>query len=100
MSAKSIAPVATDPTAGLIADLGFAPARIVRPTRPRTALDYRRDVDLAIIEAAGEIIAKRVPEKHRAAVSKLIANQLHHLSTPALGWPSAVLPTPDRSDWR
>jgi len=86
----------TDPTA-------FAakyPAKAAPTVKPRTATDWRRDVDLAIIMAAGDLVAELVPAEHRDEVARLIANQLHHLSTPALGWPSAVLPTPARSDWR
>lgn len=71
-----------------------------RVVKPRTATDWRRDVDLAIIMAAGNLVAELVPEEHRDAVATLIANQLHHLSTPALGWPSEVLPQPARSEWR
>jgi|SRR5690348_4777572 hypothetical protein len=76
------------------------PAKPAPAPKPRTAVDYRRDVDAAIIAKAGELVADLVPEEHRDEVSRLIANQLHHLSTPALGWPSEVLPVPDRSDWR
>jgi hypothetical protein len=68
--------------------------------RPKTPRDYARDVDLAIIAAAGALVNDLVPAGDRAAVARLIANQLHHLSTPTLGWPSLTLPRPDRADWR
>lgn len=91
------------PVADLIASLGFAPkpaAAPAKPARPLTARDYVRNVDLAIIIAAGEAVDEIVPEKFRAEVKQLVANQLHHLSTPKAGWPSTNLPTPDRSEWR
>jgi len=102
MTAKTATPTVADVTASLIADLGGLPKRTVkaRPSKPLGAADWRRTVDLAIIIAAGDLVTELVPEKHRDEVANLIANQLHHLSTPALGWPSTVLPTPDRSDWR
>jgi hypothetical protein len=75
------------------------PARTVT-VKPRTATDWRRDVDLAIILAAGTLVTELVPAELQAEVAKLISNQLHHLSSPALGWPTADLPVPDRSDWR
>lgn len=91
-------------TASLIADLGgFLPPKPVapaKPARPLTARDYVRSVDLAVIIAAGEAVEEMVPEALRAEVRQLVANQLHHLTTPKAGWPSATLPTPDRSDWR
>lgn len=68
--------------------------------KAKTAADYRKEIDLAIITAAGEMVTERVPEQLREQVARLIANQLHHLSTPSGGWPTEVLPTPDRSDWR
>lgn len=71
-----------------------------KPAKPATARDYVKSVDLAIIIAAGEAVEEIVPEKFRAEVRQLVANQLHHLSTPKAGWPSATLPTPDRSEWR
>jgi len=76
------------------------PGKAAPAAKPRTAVDYRRDVDAAIIAKAGELVSDLVPEEMRDEVARLIANQLHHLSNPTLGWPSDVLPTPDRSDWR
>ena len=70
------------------------------PVKARTAADWRRDVDLAIIMAAGDLVKELVPAEHQAEVAKLISNQLHHLSTPVLGWPTGNLPVPDRSNWR
>lgn len=96
--APAPAPAPTD--AELAAMLGFAPAAQPKPARPVTAADYRRQVDLAIIMAAGDLVEKLVPEQHRAAVAAQVSNQLHHLTTPRAGWPSATLPTPDRSEWR
>jgi hypothetical protein len=91
-----------NPYASLLADLGgFKPLKAT-PTKvkPTSATDWRRTIDLAIITAAGNLVTELVPEEMRDDVAKLIANQLHHLSTPALGWPSEVLPQPERSDWR
>ena len=68
--------------------------------KEKTATDYRREVDLAIIQAAGNLVDEIVPAKLRKEVAVLIANQLHHLSTPKAGWPAKNLPKPDRSDWR
>lgn len=68
--------------------------------KAKTAADYRREIDLAIITAAGELVKEQVPEELREQVARLISNQLHHMSSPANGWPTEVLPTPDRSDWR
>lgn len=85
----------------LRAELAAVKAQIpVRPAKPTTARDYVREVDLAIIIAAGDAVEATVPEKFRAEVKQLVANQLHHLSTPKAGWPSTTLPTPDRSEWR
>lgn len=81
----------------LRAELSSRPAK---PARAKNAADFRRDVDLAIIAYAGNLVAGMVPAEFQAEVGKLVANQLHHLSTPALGWPSENLPKPDRSDWR
>lgn len=75
-------------------------ARPERPVRKATAADWRRTIDLALIEYAGNLIAGSVPDDLQKAVARLVSNQLHHLSTPELGWPSTVLPVPDRSDWR
>lgn len=68
--------------------------------KPPTARDIARKVDLAIIAAASKLVDELAPAPLRDEVARLIANQLHHLSTPALGWPAANLPRPDRSDWR
>jgi hypothetical protein len=64
-----------------------------------TIARLRREIDRAIIQAAGELVA-RVPAAHRKEVAQLISNQLHHLATKADGWPSDKLPAPARSDWR
>jgi hypothetical protein len=111
MTAKSaIAPAVADPNAetfGSWADLasglgGFVKftAKPAKVARPKNAADFRRDVDLAIIAAADKLVTEMVPEEFRAEAARIIANQLHHLSTPALGWPAATLPKPDRSGWR
>jgi hypothetical protein len=110
MTAKTItpapaaAPSVAETTASLLADLGgFLPAKPVapaKPAKPLTARDYVRNVDLAIIIAAGTAVDELVPEQFRTEVRQLVANQLHHLTTPKAGWPSATLPTPDRSEWR
>lgn len=65
----------------------------------KTASDYRREVDAALIKAAGNLVPEIVPEQFRAEVAQMISNQLHHLSTPAIGWESA-LPKPDRAGWK
>lgn len=65
-----------------------------------TARDFVRKVDAAILASVGDLLAKaEVPEALQAEVSQLLANQLHHLSSPERGWVSA-LPKPDRSEWR
>ena len=79
---------------------GAATAQDDDQPREPTAADYRREIDLAIITAAGELVKERVPEALRERVARLMANQLHHMSSPAIGWPSDILPTPERSDWR
>lgn len=71
-------------------------ARKAAPAATKTAADYRREVDRALVIAAGEIVTKRVPEEHRAAVAQAVANQLHHLVRG--DWPG-TLPRPARSDW-
>jgi hypothetical protein len=66
---------------------------------PRT---YVREIDAAILEAAGTIaagIAESAPEAFRAKIFALVANQLHHLASPKTGW-VGTLPVPDRSEWR
>jgi len=68
--------------------------------KPKTPADYRREIDLAIIAAAGELVKNSVPDALRPVVARLIANQLHHLSSPSGGWPTEHLPKPERSDWR
>jgi len=110
MTTKTATPTPTAPTAPPAPTAPVRPADEAawyaqaagpaKPARPKSAVDYRRDVDLAIIAAAGQLVSDLVPPQHRAAVARLIANQLHHLSTPTLGWPSLTLPTPDRSEWR
>jgi hypothetical protein len=84
-----------------------APAKVAAPApapapeqAKKTAADYRKEIDLLIITAAGALVTEHVPAELREQVARLIANQLHHLSTPKAGWPSAVLPKPERSDWR
>jgi len=76
-----------------------APAPAPEPKKPTTA-DYRNEIDQAIIRAAGELVKQMVPADLHGHVSQLIANQLHHLSTPKQGWPSDILPRPNRSEWR
>lgn len=109
--AETETPAATEPTAPVIgpmtelealrAELEALRAAVpAKSAKPATARDYVRNVDLAIIMAAGEAVDEIVPEKFRAEVRQLVANQLHHLSTPKAGWPSTTLPTPDRSEWR
>lgn len=90
------------PATDLIGMLGFAPrpAAPAKPARAKNAQDWARDVDLAIIAAAGNLVEELVPEEFRATVARRIAQQLHHMSTPKLGWPSLTLPRPDRSDWK
>jgi hypothetical protein len=79
-----------------------APQPVASEEQPKakTPTDYRKEIDLAIITAAGALVAERVPEEMRPVVARLIANQLHHLSTPKTGWPTDHLPKPERSDWR
>lgn len=87
----------------LASELGFAPIAKPAPApapKPMTARDFVKVVDLAVLIAAGEAVNEIVPEELREQVAQLVANQLHHLSTPKVGWPSTVLPTPDRSEWR
>lgn len=65
-----------------------------------TARDYVRKVDAAILAAVGELVkAAEVPEALAAEVNQLLANQLHHLSSPERGWVSD-LPRPARSEWK
>lgn len=74
-----------------------AAARAAAP-KVKTARDYVREVDAAILGYAPNLLSD-VPEALRAEVAQLIANQLHHLSSPSAGWVSD-LPKPDRSEWR
>lgn len=107
-NAPADAPAADAPVLGPMTELEALRAEVealraavpAKPARPQTARDYVRNVDLAIIIAAGELVDEIVPEQFRSDVRQLVANQLHHLSTPKAGWPSTVLPTPDRSEWR
>lgn len=76
------------------------------PSAPKgpSAIDYQRSVQRALIEAAGEIVAKTVPAEHCATVAQAIANSMHHFATgrDEAGnrvWPG-TLPKPARSDWR
>jgi hypothetical protein len=64
----------------------------------KSAADYRREIDVLIIQAAGSLVEEHVPDDLRAKVAQLIANQLHHLSTPKAGWPG-ILPLPERAEW-
>lgn len=74
-------------------------ARKAAAAKP-TARDYVRAVDAAILSYVPSLIAGAdVPEELRAEVAQLVANQLHHLSTPERGWP-AEMPKPARSDWK
>jgi hypothetical protein len=103
-AAETSAPVVLGPMTeveALRAELEALRAAVpAKPARPTTARDYVKSVDLAIIIAAGEAVEELVPEQFRKDVRQLVANQLHHLSTPKAGWPSTTLPTPDRSEWR
>lgn len=76
-----------------------AQTKAAEQAKPKTAAEWRREIDLLLIRAAGDLVKEHVPTGLRAEVSQLIANQLHHLSTPKAGWPSS-LPKPQRSDWR
>jgi hypothetical protein len=68
--------------------------------KAKTARDFVRELDAAILTSAGEIVAAaEVPDELRAEVEDLISNQLHHLSSPTRGW-VGTLPVPDRSEWR
>jgi hypothetical protein len=74
--------------------------RLARANAPKikTARDYVREVDAAILGYATNLMTD-VPEALRAEVAQLVANQLHHLSSPTVGW-IGDLPRPDRSEWR
>ena len=69
--------------------------------KDKTAAAFVRELDLALIAAAGELFERAdIPAKMRKDVAQSFANQLHHLSRPALGWPAdGKLPRPVRSDW-
>lgn len=75
------------------------PGKAMPAPRPKSAIDWQREVDYALVEYAANLVAGMVPAEHRAVVSRKVANQLHHLSTPTIGWPEG-LPRPERSDWR
>lgn len=65
-----------------------------------TARDYVRKIDLLILGAVGELLTSaEVPAELLPEVRQLLANQLHHLSSPERGW-AGDLPKPDRSEWR
>jgi len=65
-----------------------------------TARDYVRKVDAAILRAVGDLVTEaEVPEALLAEVRQLLANQLHHLSSPERGW-ECDLPKPARSEWK
>lgn len=65
-----------------------------------TARDYVRKVDLLILGAVGDLMAgTEIPDDLKPEVAQLLANQLHHLSSPERGW-AGDLPKPDRSEWR
>ena len=77
-------------------------ARAAAAAAPKavTARTFVRDLDTAILIEAGRIVAEaEIPENLRAEVENLIANQLHHLASPKVGWPTEDLPTPNRSEW-
>lgn len=79
-----------------------AAAREARAAEVKTATarDYVRKVDAAILMAVCDLpVWAEVPEALRPEVKKLVANQLHHLTSPAAGW-LGELPKPDRSEWR
>lgn len=71
--------------------------------KAKTAREYVREIDAAILEAAGEIaarIAVTCPDiEMRADILAAVSNQLHHLTTPKVGWVGS-LPTPERSEWK
>jgi hypothetical protein len=68
--------------------------------KPVTARTFVRDLDRAILEAAGKIVADAdIPDELREDVEHLIANQLHHLASPKTGWDVEGLPLPQRSEW-
>lgn len=74
-------------------------ARAAEAKKP-TARDYVRNVDLLILGAVGELIkSAEVPAELLPEVKQLLANQLHHLSSPERGW-AGDLPKPARSEWR
>jgi hypothetical protein len=65
-----------------------------------TARDYVRKIDLKILEAVGGLVMDaEVPGDMLKEVEQLLANQLHHLSSPERGW-AGDLPKPARSEWR
>lgn len=65
-----------------------------------TARDFVRRIDLAILSYVPNLLAGAdVPDELKSEVAQLIANQLHHLSSPERGWPTD-LPKPARSEWR
>lgn len=74
-------------------------ARAAEAKKP-TARDFVRKVDLAILGAVGDLVAAaEIPAELADEVKQLLANQLHHLSSPERGW-AGDLPKPDRSEWR
>lgn len=75
------------------------PGKAMPAPRPKSAIDWQREVDFALVEYAANLVAGMVPAEHQAVVARKVANQLHHLSTPTIGWPEG-LPRPERSDWR
>lgn len=65
-----------------------------------TARDYVRKIDLLILGKVGDLVMEaEVPGDMLKEVEQLLANQLHHLSSPERGW-HGDLPKPDRSEWR
>jgi len=65
-----------------------------------TARDYVRKIDAAILRAVGDLVTEaEVPETLLSEVRQLLANQLHHLSSPERGW-ECDLPKPARSEWK
>lgn len=69
--------------------------------KAKTAREYVREIDAKILTFAGEAIelTADLPAELRGEVAALIANQLHHLASPKIGWVGS-LPKPDRSEWR
>lgn len=79
-----------------------SPAEDEATVKVNTTRAYVREIDAAILEAAGPLAAKLVesaPGALRAEILQRVANQLHHLASPKTGW-VGTLPVPERSEWR